>query len=154
KGQVLPQEMAFCLDWNHVVAGLQSKRVVVLSTLHKSAPGIDGLAVSQVTARSPGRLHGRMETFLDSVRDWHRGGFRVTMITSTQERLARLREVLTEGELTVEVLSGSAAPAPADPKSNGHGGEGKNGAVVPLTGNAVDGGALAGDVLPRLSLVL
>src|SRR5690606_7306553 len=102
-GRVVPEEMALCLEWDRLLLSLKGRPAAFFSTLQRTVPGLEDVEVTSVTARSPERFHGQMEPFIDSVREWLRGGFKVTLITATRERLERLREVLAQEELPLHV---------------------------------------------------
>src|SRR5690606_34069860 len=94
-GRVLPEEMALCLDWEQALKAAASRRVAYFSSLHKTVPGLDGVPVVSVSARSPEQLRGHTEQFIQSVQEWLRSGFKVTLVTTTEERLRRLADTLT-----------------------------------------------------------
>ncbi|MGE5558525.1 MAG: transcription-repair coupling factor [Bacillota bacterium] len=95
KGLILPEELAFWLDFDEIRRGLASFSVVYLLSLAQTGD----FATRETVAFNlplPPSFHGKMESYSAELRRLKEEGYRVAVLLSTGERLERMAGFLTD----------------------------------------------------------
>ncbi|MFS8665628.1 MAG: transcription-repair coupling factor, partial [Limnochordales bacterium] len=132
RGRVLPESAELFADWEDLLRLVRARPALFTCGLKQHVPGLEGVPELEVASRPAPTFQGRLEPFVEAVRERRRQGWRVIIAASSPERAQRVETVLRDEEIPVQRL---ASP---------HDGAG-NGAVPPGgQGNAPDGAVAAG----------
>ena len=163
RGRVLPESGGLFADWDDLLLAVRRRPALFTCGLKQHVPGLEGVPELQVASRPAPTFQGKMEPFVESVRERRRQGWRVVIASATDERAQRIETVLRDEEIPVRrwpvpgdgpVQEGTKLNGGYNGKAHGAGAgaAGSLGAVASeslLDGASVPDGAGAGGARPN-----
>lgn len=99
KGYILPGQMDAIFGYKELLAGLNQKRTLLLSTMDHKTPNFSVREKYDVTAKSVNSYNNNFEVLVKDLERWKKNGYRVILLSGTRTRANRLSEDLREYNL-------------------------------------------------------
>ena len=98
-GEVLPQQAHLLFNYEEILKGIKTHRLVVFSLLGKNYRDFSPMKTISIPSRSPQGFRGRIGQLINEVKDLGKDGYKIVLMTSTKEKAIRLLETFREEEL-------------------------------------------------------
>ncbi len=107
RGQVIPKDMELISGREEFYRVYDRPCVYVLTPFAKAIKGVDTLSeIRSIRSRQMAAFNGRLDVLEEELKAYVRGGYRVTMVFSTQERLTNMQEFVQriglEGKISLK----------------------------------------------------
>ncbi len=111
KGGLLPGQLGLYLNYAELFQRFRQHTAIYFSALGRGVPGIRPQNEVGISATSMQEFHGQWPLFREELQRWRKQKYRVVILTATEERQQRLREVMQEAGIESGAGSG-IIPAP------------------------------------------
>ena len=100
KGYILPGQADVLFDYKELLAGLESRRLIILSTMEARTGLISVRRRFDLSARSITPYNNNFELLIKDLTEWKKNKARVILLTASRTRAVRLSEDLRDNGLT------------------------------------------------------
>ncbi|HEY8418066.1 MAG TPA: transcription-repair coupling factor [Limnochordales bacterium] len=101
RGRVLPESAGLFADWDDLLLVVRRHPALFTCGLKQHVPGLEGIPELQVASRPAPTFQGKLEPFVEAVRERRRQGWRIVIAAATDERAQRIESVLRDEEIPV-----------------------------------------------------
>ncbi|MBO5198610.1 MAG: transcription-repair coupling factor [Lachnospiraceae bacterium] len=100
KGYILPGQADVLFDYQAVLAGLENRNTILMSTMDYKANLLSIKRRFDLTVRSVNPYNNNFEVLLKDLAEWKKNGYRVILLSASRTRAMRLAEDLRENGLS------------------------------------------------------
>jgi transcription-repair coupling factor (superfamily II helicase) len=111
KGGLLPGQLGLYLNFTELLHRARQQTAVYFSALGRAVPGIRPQNEVGISATNMQEFHGQWPMFHEELVRWRKQNYRIVILTSTEERQQRLRELMRDADIESAAGSGTI-PAP------------------------------------------
>jgi transcription-repair coupling factor (superfamily II helicase) len=111
KGGLLPGQLGLYLNFTELFHRARQQTAVYFSALGRAVPGIRPQNEVGISATNMQEFHGQWPMFHEELVRWRKQNYRIVILTSTEERQQRLRELMRDADIESAAGSGTI-PAP------------------------------------------
>src|SRR5690606_34680825 len=105
RGRVLPDSAGLFADWDDLLHLARRRPALFTCGLKQHVPGLEGVPELEVQSRPAPTFQGKLEPFVEAVRERRRQGWRVIIAAANPDRAQRIETVLRDEEIPVRRLA-------------------------------------------------
>lgn len=99
KGYILPSQMDVIYDYKELLANLNRRNCILISTMDHKIPQIVTKKKFDITVKSVNPYSNNFDILVKELKNWKRNGYRILVLSSSRTRAQRLAENLRDNEL-------------------------------------------------------
>lgn len=99
KGYILPSQMDVIYDYKELLANLNRRNCILISTMDHKIPQIVTKKKFDITVKSVNPYSNNFEILVKELKNWKKNGYRILVLSSSRTRAQRLAENLRDNEL-------------------------------------------------------
>jgi transcription-repair coupling factor (superfamily II helicase) len=112
KGGLLPGQLGLYLGFTELFHRLRQQTAIYFSALGRAIPGIRPQNEVGIAATNMQEFHGQWPIFHDELLRWKKQNYRITVLTATEDRRERLRDLMRDADIESGAGGSGAIPAP------------------------------------------
>ncbi|MDD5936851.1 MAG: transcription-repair coupling factor [Clostridiales bacterium] len=99
KGYILPSQMDVIYDYKELLANLNHRNCIMISTMDHKVPQLVIKKKFDITIKSVNPYSNNFEILVKDLKNWKKSGYRILVLSSSRTRAQRLAENLRDNEL-------------------------------------------------------
>lgn len=96
KGEVLPAQAKMMVSYDELLFHLKEKPLLILNSLPRDNQDFTSKYIVRFSSRMAQAFHGKIDIFVEELKDWKNKGYKIVLLCGTEERGRRLEKSLRD----------------------------------------------------------